>query len=180
MASPHPERPWMPGYEVAPGTTGLLSWEWAERRLVDARRYWLATVHPAGRPHLMAVWAIWWEGRLWFSTGGRSRKSLNLEADARCSVSSERADEAVIIEGTAERITDDPTLQRLVVVYADKYGRRRTSRSTPYHPTGPLASSTTRQPLARWLRAGASPSPSDKQRTRAQHDRSGGGAAAAD
>lgn len=124
MASPHPERPWMPGYEVAPGTTGLLSWEWAERRLVDARRYWLATVHPAGRPHLMAVWAIWWEGRLWFSTGGRSRKSLNLEADARCSVSSERADEAVIIEGTAERITDDPTLQRLVVVYADKYGGR--------------------------------------------------------
>ena len=98
------DRPHMPGYGLAPaeGGTGLLPWSWAERRLADARNYWLATTGADGRPHAMAVWAVWCEQALWFSTGVSTRKGRNLTRDPRCVITTERADEAVIVEGSAE------------------------------------------------------------------------------
>jgi hypothetical protein len=51
----------MPGYGVLPADqgSGLLPWSWALERLRNARNYWLTTVWPDGRPHVMPVWAVW-------------------------------------------------------------------------------------------------------------------------
>ena len=61
MSEPRSGRPHMPGYGILgpDGGTGLLPWSWAEERLRDSRNYWLATVRPDGRPHVMPVWAVW-------------------------------------------------------------------------------------------------------------------------
>lgn len=70
----------MPGYGILPADegTGLLPWSWAQQRLSSSVNYWLASVWPDGRPHVMAVWGVWDGLLLWFSSGGRSRKTRNL------------------------------------------------------------------------------------------------------
>jgi hypothetical protein len=112
----------MRGYEeMLDAGSGLMPFRWAAERLERARSYWLATTRPDGRPHAMPVWGIWLDGRLWFSTGHHSRKAHNLAASPACVVFPESADEAVIIEGTAERVTDPATLARFKEFYGAKY-----------------------------------------------------------
>lgn len=96
---PIADRPYMPGYGISTSPEGLLPWSWAEERLAATRNYWIGTVAPDGAPHSMPVWGIWLDGRLWFSTGANSRKARNIARDPRCTVTTERADEAVIVEG---------------------------------------------------------------------------------
>jgi hypothetical protein len=113
----------MPGYKLPEATEGrgLLPWSWADERLARARNYWVSTTRRDGRPHTMPVWGIWMEGRFWFSTGRLSRKARNLEDNPACVICPEPADEAVILEGTAEEATDSKALARFVELYNVKY-----------------------------------------------------------
>lgn len=122
------DRPHMPGYGLlAPDQgAGLLPWSWAEERLRATRNFWLSTVTEAGRPHAMAVWAVW-NDALWFSTGRSSRKGRNLAHDAHCVVTTERADEAVIIEGVAEHFAATTAPPHIPRAYEAKY-------ALPYPP----------------------------------------------
>ena len=119
IAEPTASRPYMPGYGIAASGKGLLPWSWAQERLTSATRYWLATVDEAGAPHLMPVWAVWHDGRLWFSSGGRSRKIRNLRAEPRCAVHAD-GDDPVILHGVVELVADpDP---EVLAAYRAKYG----------------------------------------------------------
>jgi PPOX class probable F420-dependent enzyme len=113
----------MPGYGIlAPDQgSGLLPWSWALARLRDSHDYWVATVWPDGRPHLMPVWAVWDEGTLWFSSSLRSRKVRNIRAGSAVSVSTEDPRNPVVLEGTAEVVTETPALQRFLDGMNGKY-----------------------------------------------------------
>src|SRR5207244_11433521 len=76
VVEPVASRPYMPGYgTLGPEEgTGLLPWSWAEEQLTVSHDYWLASVWPDGRPHLMTVWGMLQVGALWDSSRGRSRK----------------------------------------------------------------------------------------------------------
>ena len=100
---------------------GLLPWTEAERRLTVSHDYWVATVRPDGRPHVMPVWGVWLEGRLWFSSGGRSRKARNLAAEPRCTVTTDDAQNPVVLEGLAERIVGPEGIAAFVVAMNAKY-----------------------------------------------------------
>src|SRR5205085_12070675 len=102
--APRASRPHMPGYGLPPAEEGMWPWEWAQDLLGRAMRYWLATARADGQPHLMPVWAVWWDGALWFSTGDRSVKGTNLAARPQCSVGAEVGPRSVVLEGTAERL----------------------------------------------------------------------------
>jgi general stress protein 26 len=119
--TPKASRPHMPGYGQPKGTKGLLSWTWAEQRLEKSHNYLLMTVRPDSTPHAMPVWGIWVDNRFFFSTGGKSRKARNLEANASCVVCTEKTAEAVIVEGTAAVVSDPSVLERLAPVYHRKY-----------------------------------------------------------
>ena len=113
----------MPGYGMQPAGegTGLLPWSWAEERLVASRNYWVVTRWPDGRPHAMPVWGIWHDDMFWFSSSKPSRKSKNLTADPRCVVTTEDADNPVVVEGTAELIAGPKDLARLLALENAKY-----------------------------------------------------------
>ena len=49
----------------------------------------------------MVVWGLWQDGRFLFSTGSKSRKARNLAQNPNCIVCTEKANEAVIVEGVA-------------------------------------------------------------------------------
>jgi hypothetical protein len=124
MPEPHASRPHMPGYGTKGPTQGrgLLPWSWAEERLTTSHDYWIATVRPDGRPHLMPVWAVWDGAALWWSSSLGSSKARNLAADGRCSIATDNAWEPVVLEGVVERVTDPDALARFIGLENEKYG----------------------------------------------------------
>jgi PPOX class probable F420-dependent enzyme len=132
---PPSRRPHMPGYGLpdASSRAGLLPWTWARERLEAAHTYWIATVRPDGRPHLMPVWGVWDDDHLYFSTAAGSRKARNLVADPRLSISIEQADESVVVEGTAGHVTDPAEPVAVRALYTRKYGM-----APPDDPGSPL------------------------------------------
>ena len=111
----------MPGYAVPRSRRGLLGWTWAADRLRRSRNYWLVTTREDGSPHAMPVWGVWLDDRFYFSTGRESRKGRNLRARPPCVVCTERAEEAVIVEGAAVEVTDPALLDRVAAPYGRKY-----------------------------------------------------------
>ena len=124
MAEPKPSRPYWPDALEDPkdATTGLKPWSWALERLEKSHNYWIATSRPGGDPHLMLVWGIWWQDSFWFSTGPRARKAKNIAANPHCVIGTEKADEAVILEGNAEEIKDRTVWKDVCLEYDRKYG----------------------------------------------------------
>jgi nitroimidazol reductase NimA-like FMN-containing flavoprotein (pyridoxamine 5'-phosphate oxidase superfamily) len=120
-SEPRASRPHMPGYGLPESADGLMPWQWAEQRLTASHNYWLATTRPDGRPHLMIIWGLWLDGHFYFSTGRHSRKARNLEQNAHCVIATEQADQAVVVEGLAEEITDVALRRTLLSSYQRKY-----------------------------------------------------------
>jgi nitroimidazol reductase NimA-like FMN-containing flavoprotein (pyridoxamine 5'-phosphate oxidase superfamily) len=112
----------MDGYGVPYSAEGMLPWEWARERFSRSHNYLLTTVRANGAPHVMPVWGIWLQGGWYFSTSSSSRKSRNLEANSKVVVCNEDAAEAVIVEGTAERLEANVIPKQAFVDYKAKYG----------------------------------------------------------
>ena len=124
MREPRASRPYWPDAlsKSLEDTSSLKSWPWALERLEKSHNYWIATTRPDRRPHLMIVWGIWWQGAFWFSTGPRTRKAKNIAALPNIVIGTEDADEAIILEGTTEEITDRSVWKQLAKIYNAKYG----------------------------------------------------------
>jgi hypothetical protein len=80
--------------------------------------WWLATARPDGRPHLTAVGALWVDGKLYFVTGSGTRKGRNLAKRPDCVLSASLKGLDLVIQGTARKVTDKATLERLAKLYA--------------------------------------------------------------
>jgi len=124
MNEPIAGRPFWPDALQNPSedTKALKPWSWALERLEKSHNYWIATSRPDSRPHLMLVWGVWWQDTFWFSTGPRTRKAKNLAGQRHCVIGTEKADEAVILEGIVEEIKDRSVWKELAQVYNSKYG----------------------------------------------------------
>ena len=81
--------------------------------------FYLGTVRPDGRPHSAGIGAVWSAGDLYFTSGPGTRKSRNLLANPACTISVRLTGIDLILEGTAARVTDQPTLAALAGVYRD-------------------------------------------------------------
>jgi hypothetical protein len=79
--------------------------------------YFLGTTGPDGRPHAAGVGAVWVDDALYVVSGPGTRKSRNLEANPACTVSASLAGIDLVIEGTAARVTDTATLERMAAHY---------------------------------------------------------------
>ncbi len=121
-ASPTPDRPLMPGYEISVDADGLLPFSWAQERLVGARRVVLSSKDRSGRPHAVPVWAVWHADALAFSVGGQGRTARNLMADPRCSAVVQAGADAVAVEGRVVRVVDAALAAEIEAVYVAKYG----------------------------------------------------------
>jgi nitroimidazol reductase NimA-like FMN-containing flavoprotein (pyridoxamine 5'-phosphate oxidase superfamily) len=128
VTEPEATRPYMPGYGLlaADAGGGLLSWPWAVQKLTTSRNYWLATVWPDARPHVMPVWAVWLHDTLFFSGSTPSRKMRNLRANAECVLTIEDAMEPVVVEGTTEFVTDLDVIGAFLAGMNSKYDTNHT------------------------------------------------------
>lgn len=115
-------RPKMENYGISASPEGMLEWEWAESRLQASRNYWISTASTDGQPGAAPVWGVWLDGGLIFGVGTTSRKARHLLANPRVILHLESGDDVVIVEGRAEPLTDAAALDRMLPVYAEKYG----------------------------------------------------------
>ena len=137
--APKATRPHMPGYGISTKKKGTLPWKWAEQRLAKTRQYYLATVHPEGRPHVMPVWGLWLNGSFYFSTGKTSRKARNLALNHNCVVCSDDTSQAVIVEGRVEMIIDVGALKPVFAAYKKKYKMDVSEMGEPFYRVRPRA-----------------------------------------
>ena len=111
----------MPGYGVPETNDGALPWSWAEERLARCRNYFLASVRPDGRPHVMPLWGLWLHDMFLFSTAITSVKSKNLLANPNCVVTIEDGHESVVVEGVA-KVVQMSEIPGFPDAYKEKYG----------------------------------------------------------
>ncbi len=97
------------GFTQAPGSGGP-----------DHHTSWLATLNADGSPHVTAVGALWVDGAFWFETGPRTRKGRNLARDPRCTISIATRDFDIVVEGTAQRVTDPPVVAAMAARWAEE------------------------------------------------------------
>ena len=101
-------------------------WADTEAALARAELYWLTTVRADGRPHVTPLVGVAFDGAVHFCTGLREQKARNLEHSPLVALTTGTNTWAqgmdVVVEGTAVRITDRDTLQRLADAYEAKYG----------------------------------------------------------
>jgi hypothetical protein len=123
QATPTPARPnFADSYGVPRHAgPGLMPWTEVSQRLARARNYWVATTRPDGRPHAAPVWGVWLDDMLCFGTDRVSRKARNLAVNPALTVHLESGDDAVILEGVAEEMTDPALLARFSEAYEAKY-----------------------------------------------------------
>lgn len=92
-------------------TTGGTFVEWVHvvRRLTDAEGYWLATVTPSGRPHVVPIWGVIVDGELYLETGApETIKNRNLRQNPNVAVHLDGVTDTIIVRGLAEPIRPDP------------------------------------------------------------------------
>jgi hypothetical protein len=124
---PRVDRPLFPeGYGLPTSTDGMLEWADVEARLAAATNYWLATVRPDGRPHVVPRWGVWLDGRFWYDGAPTTVHVRNLAANQACSLNLESGTEAVIVEG--ESLPARAPAQTLGVRIAEAF--------TKYHELG--------------------------------------------
>lgn len=121
---PKGSRPKMPSYGLADadGGSGLMPWSWATDRLIKSHNYYLATTRPDDRPHVMPIWGLWMDDSFYFSTGRQSRKARNLMANPNCVICTEKLNESLIVEGTAEEVEAVSLPATIAEAYFAKYG----------------------------------------------------------
>jgi hypothetical protein len=72
--------------------------------------------------------AVWLDGFAYFSTGPEEQKAINLETNSSVALTTgcNRWDDGldVVVEGSAERVTDPPLLERLAALWAEKWDGR--------------------------------------------------------
>ena len=113
-----------PGYGFENGKSPpgkKFPWTRVERLIKNARNYWIGTSGPGGRPHSAPVWGVWVDSVLYFSTGDESRKGRNIAKNPKVTAHPEIDNEAVIVEGSAKRITQAAKLRPVWKAYNAKY-----------------------------------------------------------
>jgi pyridoxamine 5'-phosphate oxidase-like protein len=106
---------------IAAEPTTVLPWELVRDALAGTRMYWLATVHPDGRPHVRPVLAVWRDGALYTTSAPAARKARNLTANPSCTVTARTDTMDVVLEGMAAPVTDHDTLEHVAEAYRAKY-----------------------------------------------------------
>lgn len=95
-------------------------------RLESERNIWIATIRPQNgnthpvRPHLVPVWFVWQNGKLFICIQGNSVKAKNLRQNPHISMALEDGSSVVICEGETREIAK-PGDEGVRAIFQQKY-----------------------------------------------------------
>lgn len=90
-------------------------------RLDQEANIWFATVRADGRPHLVPIWFVFHEGKIWICTPADSQKVRNLRHNPNACAALEDGSSPVILEGTAVERLKPPYPDQLAPIFKAKY-----------------------------------------------------------
>ena len=94
-------RPKFPqGYVDKP--VSFLTWDWVAAQLTESMHYWLCSVRPDGRPHVVPRWCVYVDGKIYYDGSPETRHAMNITSNPNVTVHLENGWEAVILEGTSK------------------------------------------------------------------------------
>ena len=121
MAEPRVEQLDIPAAYGSPNR--LMAWPDVSARLAAAKHYWLATVRPDGRPHVVPLDGLWRNDRWHFGGSPDAVKHRNLLDNPSVALHLEDTDAAVIVEGRCEVVVpSEEEADELVAASNAKYG----------------------------------------------------------
>jgi hypothetical protein len=124
-------------------------WEYIEEKLTAAKHYWMCSVRPNGRPHVVPRWAVYLDGKLYYDGSPETRHARNILENPNTTVNLEDGQKAIILEGTSVP-APKPTpefAQRLVAAF-HKYAEDGYTPEATQWDEGGLYVFTPRQCLA--------------------------------
>jgi len=122
MSKPKRARPKFPkGYADNPAS--FLTWEWVLAQLAESRHYWLCSVRPDGKPHVVPRWGVFIGDKFYYDGSPGTRHARNILENPFVSLHLESGSEAIILEGTAAPAgKPSPELgKKLSRAYTEKY-----------------------------------------------------------
>jgi hypothetical protein len=122
MTTPKVSRPQFPkGYVDNPAS--YVDWSWVAAQLTESKNYWLCSVRPDGRPHVIPRWAVYVDGRVYYDGSPETRHAQNIETNSHVALHLESGDRVVILEGISGPAgrPDKSLANRLVEAYRKKY-----------------------------------------------------------
>lgn len=126
-----------------PETTSMLDdgsattpWAQAVAALSAADTYWLSTVRPDGRPHVVPTLGVVVDGLFHFAAWPGSVAGRDLAADPRCVVAVNAGGIDLTVEGRAVPVRDEPVLQAAAARYLDQYDWPVEIRDGAFHAEG--------------------------------------------
>ena len=99
-----------------------VSWEHVEKRLTESINYWMCSVYPDGRPHVVPRWGVYLDGRFYYDGSPETRHARNIVKNPNVTLHLESGNDVVIMEGTSRPASKpDPELaQRLSAAFIVK------------------------------------------------------------
>jgi len=149
MKSPKITRPTLPkGYVDNP--ISEVTWEHVEERLARSVNYWICSVRPNGRPHVVPRWGVFIEGEIYYDGSPETRHAKNVAINPYVSVHLESGNDVVILDGTSRPAGRPPfeLAQSLSQAYKAKYSSEGYSPEPDQWNDGGLYVFTPRQCLA--------------------------------
>ena len=110
-----------PGYVDKP--TSSLTWDWVAAQLTESKHYWLCSVRPDKRPHVVPRWCVYVDGKIYYDGSPETRHARNILENPHVSLHLESGREVIILEGTAasaERPSPEMG-KKLSQAYREKY-----------------------------------------------------------
>jgi len=149
MQTPKISRPKLPkGYADNPAS--FVDWEWVAEQMTVSENYWLSSVRPDGRPHVVPRWGAFIDNKLYYDGSPETQHSRNIIKNPYVSLHLENGYKVVIMEG-ASKTADKPMpefAQLLSEVITNKYASQGYSPKPNQWDDGGLYVFTPRQCLA--------------------------------
>jgi len=123
MQMPKISRPKLPkGYADNPAS--FVDWEWVAEQLTESKNYWLCSVRPNGRPHVVPRWGVFIDNKFFYDGSPETRHARNIMENSQVSLHLESGDQAVMLEGISQP-AEKPTpefAKQLAEAIGNKYG----------------------------------------------------------
>ena len=149
MPEPRISRPKLPkGYADDPAS--FVDWEWVTEQMTNAENYWLSSVRPDGRPHVVPRWGAFIDNKFYYDGSPETRHARNIMKNPNVTLHLENGYKAVIMEGTSKPTgKPEPELaKRLAEAITKKYASQGYSPKPDQWDEGGLYVFTPHQCLA--------------------------------
>jgi nitroimidazol reductase NimA-like FMN-containing flavoprotein (pyridoxamine 5'-phosphate oxidase superfamily) len=149
MTDPKISRPKFPkGYADNP--VSYVDWEWVTEQLTNSENYWLSSVRPDGRPHVVPRWGAFIDNKFYYDGSPETRHARNINENPNVTLHLESGNKAVIMEGTSKPAgkPEPEFATRLAETMTSKYASQGYSPEPVQWDEGGLYVFTPRQCLA--------------------------------